>query len=165
MATVQQPVTPQKPKKSWFGRNWWWVLLLILLGGGLLCAGLCSGFAYWNIKKVRDSEAYKLTIDAVSKDPVILEKLGDPIKPPPIAGGSVGETDAILVFAITGPKGTATVASQGRKANGKWGLTQIEVTFADRTKHNVTLGKAQAGGLDEAPTWSPPGEAPQNPTP
>jgi len=167
MADVQQPFVPvpQKPQKSWFGRNWWWVLILILVGGGVVCCGVCGGLFWWTTTKARNSEVFQMTFDAVSKDPMVLEKLGESIESPPIVGGVVGENDAFLVFTITGPKGAANVESQGRKVNNKWGLTQIKVVFSDETEHIVPLGEEQAGGLEEAPLFVPPGEQPRGSMP
>ena len=166
MSNFEQPAPPAKPRKSWFGRNWWWVLLLIILGGGLVCAGVCAGIVSFGLQKVRESEPYTMTLDAVQNDPVVVERLGKPIQDSwqiNMQGDISGNQGSVrITVPITGPKGSATVSSQSQCINGNWGLTSVDVTFANGERHSLEITPEQAGGQSNiAPPFnsvSPPGE-------
>ncbi|MBN2218560.1 MAG: hypothetical protein JW719_14385 [Pirellulales bacterium] len=163
MADVQQPLPQQKPRKSWFGRNWWWVLILVIVGGGLLCCAVCGGIIFSVFAGLRKSEPYQMTLKAVTSDPVVIEKLGEPISDTWAVAGEYnqqnGEGKAKFMFPVTGPNGAAQVTSEARKSGGKWTLTYIEVVFGDQQKHTIELAPTQGeGGLQDAPRWTPPGE-------
>ncbi|HBO43478.1 MAG TPA: hypothetical protein DD670_06020 [Planctomycetaceae bacterium] len=162
-STEQQTFPQQKPQRSWFGRNWWWVLILVFVGGFVLCSGICGGFFCLVIQGLRSSEVYQMSLAAVTKDPVVIEKLGEPITDNWFIGGEMNvnndQGDARLQSSIQGPKGAASVTTVARRIGGKWGLTQIEVTFSDGERHVIQLDADQAGGgMDDAPPWNPPAE-------
>ncbi len=169
MSVAEQPVPQQKPQRSWFGRNWWWVILLVIVGGGVMCCGVCGGVGYFVMNKLKSSEPYKMAVEALENDPVVIEKLGEPIAEPPFVGGSINESNgqgsAKLLFIMTGSNAgvIANVECNARLIDGKWGLTSVTVNFSDGQRYVLELDPDQTGGgLDDAPPspWTPPGTIP-----
>jgi hypothetical protein len=92
----------------------------------------------------------------VQEDPRVIERLGQPISD--VSWVPIGELNvegdkgqARLDFDVAGPKGRAHVHYQARQLAGKWGFSQLEVTFApgDRISLRVDAG-------DEAPPFEGP---------
>ncbi|MBN1590667.1 MAG: hypothetical protein JW888_14230 [Pirellulales bacterium] len=168
MAVADETVSPQKPQKSWFGRNWWWVLLLVIIGAGVVCAGVCSGVVFYGMGMLKETAPYKMTLDAVRGDPVVIERLGEPIEDDWKIDVKISETNgqgkATLRIPIMGPKGTANVSSNARLINGKWGLTRVEITFDNKEQHVLELDEAASGGLEDPPPFIPEGGVPFPPT-
>ena len=171
MADIEQAVPQQKPQRSWFGRNWWWVLLIILIGGVAICSGLCGVGMFLAFGQLRESEPYKMTLAAVTSDPVVIDKLGEPIEdatqwvPNIQISVTNDQGNARIMIPIRGPKGTANVSSVAKMNNGKWALTQVEATFSDGQRHLLELGADQAGGIEAALPWNPAGVVPDDTSP
>ncbi|MCX7426291.1 MAG: cytochrome c oxidase assembly factor Coa1 family protein [Planctomycetia bacterium] len=147
-------------QRSWFGRNWWWVLLVALALFLLICCGVCGGFFLTGVTVFKNSEPYQLALEKVKQDPEVVKRLGEPIEDGFIPQGNVNinndRGDATLNFDVTGPNGTAHVMSQSRLINGKWGLTQLGVTFDDGQRITIdTVGGGDANDPGEAPPWKP----------
>jgi hypothetical protein len=135
-------------------RKW---LLRLLIGGVLLvlvCVGIGIGALYVQFGPLRSSEAYRMGLEWVQKDPTVIEQLGEPIGTVNWFPGGVLETDrADLHFPIAGPKGQAHVGLQARRLQGTWGLALLEVTFADGRRHSIDTSDSDSAS--EAPKWTP----------
>lgn len=59
----------------------------------------------------------------------VAEKLGAPVECGSAIRGTANETDGIaaLTFSIKGPKGSGVVAVEGKKTQGTWGITFLEL--------------------------------------
>ena len=165
-ASEQMPYAP--PPRGWFARNWLWFVPLVLLLPLVICAGLCAGILGMGYYAILNSDPYRLALEAVQKNPQVIEQLGKPIEgvrwPPP--GGSVNIKDdrgeAKLEFKVRGPKGTADVEGNSRMVDGKWGLTSVTVKFADGKRVVVDTGQAAEG---DAPKWDAPAGGQNNAPP
>src|SRR5690606_32957128 len=78
-------------------------------------------------------------------------------------GGSitvVGDRgNADFHFEVEGPKGTASVASRSRLFEDRWDFTQLEITFADNER--IDLSRRMAGADDGTPKFDPMAEMPE----
>ena len=136
------------------GRNWKWLVLLLLL----ICVALSVVKLTQNARHIKNSEPFQMAMEKIRADAEVVKQLGEPLKPSWLPTGEVSSEakvgNANFYFDLTGPKGTANVACQGRMIDGKWGLSTLKVTFADGSRHSVEVSDAD-DSLDEAPAWSP----------
>ena len=164
------PVPP--PQKGWWSRNCLWVVLatvLIVVLAGVFCCGFGANAIFGIAKK---TEAYKMSLDLVKNDPRVAAELGTPIEPGWLAGG--GEDDvsgmAEVVYRVSGPTGSGTVAAQAHKQEGVWGLTQVQVQTDEGKSLNLlerpdTMGPIPPELLEQLPEGMeiPPGTPPAGP--
>ena len=159
---------------GWLGRNWkWFVPLVVFMVFALLALVAVALFAkfvgkgelleiYRADKIIKASEPYRMAMEELQADPQVIERLGEPVEVTEYASGSVDiisedgkeAGNANFYFDLTGPKGTANVACQGKMIDGSWGLSTLAVTFADGKRHLVEIS-GDDDGLEEAPAWSP----------
>lgn len=143
-----------KPARPLVARRW---LARLLVLGILVpvCAVVAGGATlYFKFGPLRSSDAYRMGLEKVQQDPTVLAQLGEPIRTVNWFPGGILEADrADLHFPIVGPKGRAQIGLQARRLSGTWGLASLEVTFSDGKRHSIDT--SEAGGLDEAPKWSP----------
>lgn len=148
-------------KRGWMGRNWkWFAPLLVLICGALFVSFVTKGEllkAWLDARRIKTSEPFQMAMEQLRADAEVVKQLGEPIKQEGAASGEVSsdakDGNARFYFDLAGPKGTANVACQGRMIDGKWGLSTLTVTFADRSRHTVNVGGDKS--LQEAPAWSP----------
>ena len=161
-------------EKGWLGRNWKWFLpvfcvLLMVVAVGLFAKFVGKGAlmevyrAYRADGVIKTSEPFRLALQQLQADPEVMERLGEPVEATDYASGSVDvfcedgvETggNANFYFDLAGPKGTASVACQGKMVDGRWGLSMLTATFDDGKRHLLKISGAD-DGLDEAPAWTP----------
>src|SRR3569833_592118 len=95
-------------QKNWLERNWKWVVGLVILG----FLALVTAFILGIVAVLGHSQAASMTVEEARKNPVIIEKLGQPIQRGIWVSahinlyGSDGVAD--LAIPISGPKGKAT---------------------------------------------------------
>ncbi len=149
------------------GRNWkWLILVLLVICGALFVIFVTKGElikVFLNARGIKNSEPFQMALEKIRADAEIVKQLGEPLEPTGQASGEVStESDdgkpvsgnANFYFDLAGPKGTASVACQGKMIDGKWGLSTLKVTFADGSRHSVEVSDAD-DSLEEAPAWSP----------
>lgn len=155
MSTAVAEASAPVARRGWYRRNWKWftplVVLLVVVGGGVASS--------WDLIWPRFHPLYHLSLEKVSENPKVIEKLGEPIKPVRFfAHGSVNSSgdrgDASFIFDVAGPKGTAAVSSKLRQLNGDWGFSQLELTFADNERIDIAQS-IDAGGADDTPKFNP----------
>lgn len=157
MASFEQtPGAEQPPRRK--SRKWLWLILAIPLVLIVLCAGLCGGIFAMVFGVMKSSEPYQTALKQVQEDPLVIEKLGEPIEDVTwFPSGSVNTEndrgDANLHFQVAGPKGNAGVHVQARRVDGQWGLTTLEVT--PEGGERILLDTGAGGGIGEAPKWPP----------
>ncbi|MEA1949940.1 MAG: cytochrome c oxidase assembly factor Coa1 family protein [Planctomycetota bacterium] len=154
-------------QSGWMGRNWKWFVPILLL----LCVVVAVGL-FWTFvgkgelleviqadRRIKASEPFKMAMEAIRADAEVVKRLGEPLEQTGQASGEVPadakakDGNANFYFEIKGLKDTADVHCQGKMIDGKWGLSTLNVTFADRKRHSVEV--AGDSSLDEAPAWSP----------
>jgi len=156
--------TTFSPKRSQ-RRGCLWIFIfvgvLVLIG----CVALCLGV--FALVLQLGKEPYQMAVNKVTQDAQVKEKLGEPIE---VASwfplGSVNirndQGDANLTFQIRGPKGKATVNVVARRIARKWGLTSLDVTYADGTRQSIDVSGEGDSEMD-APRWQPEEPVPMEP--
>lgn len=140
---------PRSRSRKWLRRL---VILLVIMLVVVLAVGLW--FIRANIR-LRFSQPYRIALEQVRKDPQVIDRLGAPVRSAALLpSGSIDGPHAIVHFPVKGPKGEATVSAQARRISGLWGLTTLEADFGDGQR--VSLEPGSAGGVGDAPKWSPP---------
>jgi hypothetical protein len=157
MSFVEATPAAEPRRRGWFGRNWWWVLLLVFGGCIVICAGLCAGVFAFGVGAIKSSEPYQASLAQVRQDKQVIARIGEPIEDALMPTGNINinndRGEARLSFDVSGPKGTASVVSQSKLIGGKWGLTQLEVTFEDGQRIIIDTGGDNGEG--DAPPWKP----------
>ena len=119
-------------KKSWWKRNWVWVVptggcgcvvvFVIMLVGGIF-AGVNTIFT--------SSAPYQEALTEVQNNQQIIELLGEPIKKSGMMQGSISysndDGEADFSIPIEGPKGEGRLYIIGKKQNGIWTYSELEV--------------------------------------
>ena len=149
------------PRRGWFRRNWRWFVPTAVLVPILICAGVCAGFFGVVVAALKSSEPYQTALKRVQADPQVIERLGQPIRDASwVPSGSVnirnGGGNANLMFKVAGPKGSASVRTEARRIQGKWGTTTLEVTFAGEKPIPLDTGASD----EDAPKFHPSGGSP-----
>lgn len=121
------------PQPGWWSRNWKWFvpvgcLTLILL----FCLFLALIFGVV-MTSMKSSDAYKQAVATARANPVVVEKLGTPIKEGFFVTGNINvqnnSGDADLTIPISGPKGKAVIHAVARKSVGKWEYSRLTVAI------------------------------------
>jgi hypothetical protein len=84
---------------------------------------------------LKDSEAYRLGVEAVNKDSQAVSLLGTPINSGSPSGSisvNNGTGNAELSFSVTGSKAHGTIHLKASKSAGTWHLDQEELTIDGR---------------------------------
>ncbi len=149
---------PEPPPRSWWSRNWLWVVPVGLLGIVLGCGGCCLGIFGTALYAIKSSSPYQMALEEVRTSPEVIDRLGQPIEEAglfPTGNVNVenGGGNALLEFDVAGPRGRAHVQARARRIGGQWGLTTVEVTFADGERISLELEDQE--GMEEAPPWKP----------
>jgi len=122
---------PQRPaQKTWLGRNWLWLLIVVVVS----IVGLGFGLVAMLFGAIRHSEVVRGTFQRAESNPVLIERLGTPMKEGWLVSGSInvsGATgDADLAVPISGPKNSATVYVTAHKSLGIWKYTAMQAEVA-----------------------------------
>ena len=101
----------------------------------LACAAALTG--------CRPLSSHPLAVEAgaeLGRNPRVAEALGRPVTRESRVRGVVNETDGIaaLTFEVKGPKGSGVVAVEGKKTQGAWGITLLELQPAGGTPLALT---------------------------
>ena len=135
METFEQAPAADSPQKRsprrWL--RWLAATALVLI---LLCAGVVGGLVLRGPGARKSSEPYRMALEQAQQDPLVTERLGEPIEEAswfPAGNLNVEKDrgDANLHFTVQGPNGKATVSTMARRISGQWGLTTLNVTFED----------------------------------
>ncbi len=130
-------------QKSWFSRNWIWVVptsgcLVIIL---LFVFGI--GAAIFGVSKIfTGSVPYEYAVEQASKDPRVIEQLGNPVETAGIMQGSIsikndsGKVD--IKIPLKGSKGKGSVTIKGDKIEGEWVYEELYVLIKE-TNEKINL--------------------------
>jgi Cytochrome oxidase complex assembly protein 1 len=89
-----------------------------------------------------DSDVSRMAIAAAESNPVVRERLGEPVKRGFFTSGSIeisgpsGHAD--LSIPVGGPRGKATVYAVAKKSSGLWKFESLDIAF-DQTNERMTL--------------------------
>jgi hypothetical protein len=148
----------ERPARS---RKWLKVLLGVVLVLVVLVVG--AWFVFFGAK--RSSEPYRMALEKIQQDPEVQDRLGDPIRdgwfPMGRITGEDGRETARFNFSVSGPNGAANVSTVARRIEGVWGLTTLDLMFADGRRLSIRTGSG--GALQAAPKWTPPSDVEETP--
>ena len=148
MTTAQKPApraADQPAQKSWVRRHKvftaFGLLFIVVVVGGTVLA--------WPLMKLRFHPQYAAAMDEIRSSKVVVERLGEPIKPVRIFPGGTAFDDgnkgeARLNFSVEGPKGHCRCRRRVDDDAGQMGLHAIKAD-AGRQARN------QPGGRDSKP--------------
>lgn len=125
----------------------------------LLCLTGCGRIANHPLVVVAKEE--------VTKNPRVVELLGEPVTVSPTITGRANETDGIaaMQFEIQGAKGSGIVIVEGKKLGPDWGVTLLDVRPADGGQHlHLAADLNERTGTD-TPKFDPAAAANQPSTP
>jgi hypothetical protein len=97
-----------------------------------------------------DSDVSRMAIAAAESNPVVRERLGEPVKRGFFTSGSIeisgpsGHAD--LSIPVSGPRGKATIYAVAKKSAGLWKFETLDIAF-DHTSTRMTLLKEEADPL------------------
>jgi len=166
METANSHSSPEsQPAPAKRGRTCLVAALVVAVVLTVLCAGLCGGAFFVFVWGIKNLDPYEMALEQVRSSEQVTERLGEPIKDASwVPTGQVNVTNdqgsGTLAFKVRGPRGEANVRAQARLVDGIWGLTEVEVTFADGQSIFLETG---GDGIGDAPAWNPPDEAAEFP--
>jgi len=111
----------------------WAIAGFCLVGFFFLVA---AGIVFFVQAMIKDSDAFKLTMERLRAEPEIAEKLGADFAPGWIVSGNIsynagGSGEASLNIPLSGSRGSARAFSEARRENGTWTLERLSVRLAD----------------------------------
>jgi len=153
-ASIPAPIPSQR--RSWLGRNWG-----KLLAAAFLCMILfVGGIITLLMGAMRGSDVAKEAVARAQVNPIVIQRLGNPISEGWFVGGSInvqpGSGDANLSVPISGPKGKGTVYVTAQKSAGTWSYNQMLAAVEGSSEKIDLLASATAA----APQSTPPTPAP-----
>ncbi len=122
---------PQPAKKNWFARHR--VLTVVGVLGILITIASAAG-CYLIFSLIASSTPAKLAVDRAQTNPVVLQRLGTPLKESWFVTGSIEVANdsghAELNIPVTGPKGSGKIYLLAAKRFGKWKFIDLEILIA-----------------------------------
>ncbi len=137
-------------QKSWFSRNWIWV---VPTGGCLLIIILFAfgiGAAIFGVSKIFTSSApYEYAVEQASKNPSVIELLGEPVETAGIMQGNISTTndsgEVNIKIPLKGSKGKGSVTIKGEKIDGEWFYEELYVIIKETNEKINLLDKTLEG--------------------
>ena len=137
---------PYPYQKNWLERNWKWVIALVLAA---IVVAACA-FVIGIFALLGRSEAAAMAVAEARKNPVLLEKIGQPIEQGFLVTGQINVYNsgghAELSIPIFGPKGKASLEVEAQKKSGSWTLTTLSAQVAGSSEEINLLGPKDASG-------------------
>ena len=125
----------------------------------LICLGVCGSCVYvggqavkQGVQAVEIMPIVNIALTAVASDPTVKEKLGDAITvngiPKREGTGAIDYSNTVVLFDVTGPKGTAVVTARAKQTDGAWQVSTIKVQFNDGSTADVAPPASSAPQLN-----------------
>jgi hypothetical protein len=137
-AVVQSPIDGT-PKQGWLSKHWRRNLAIAL--------GIAILFSIGIIGMIGNSEVSRLAFSKAEADPIVRQRLGEPVKRGFFTSGNIEVSDssgrADLSIPISGPKGTATLYAVAGKTAGLWEFGTLEVQFKDDAERLNLLNRTK----------------------
>ncbi len=137
-------------QKGWFRRNWIWivpvggcltVILILILGVGGAVFGLSKIF--------KESTPYEYALEKASKNPTVIEFLGNDIESDGIMQGNISLKNdtgsANITIPIKGSKGKGSVTVNGTRIGDEWTYEELFVTIKETNEQINLLDKSLEG--------------------
>ncbi|WP_094591995.1 cytochrome c oxidase assembly factor Coa1 family protein [Vulcanococcus limneticus] len=113
-----------KPPPNWWGRNWKWVVPTGCLSAVAGVVGFIALIISFVFGLVKASTPYKQALARAQADPLVISRLGTPIRGGFIVSGNIhrsGSTGrASLAIPLEGSRGNGTLYVEARQAGGTW---------------------------------------------
>ena len=126
------------PVASKAGGKLKWVILSVVLGILLLVGIFVAAIFMIVFGAMRSSEPYQHAVQVASHDPRVLGRLGAPIKPGWLTGGTInvagGSGAADLTISVEGSRGKGTIFVVARKSEGEWTYQNLALRIEDSTE-------------------------------
>lgn len=121
-----------------------------------LPVGLVVLLAVVGCRPLSQHPLVKEAADEVRGNARVAEALGSPVTCGTSIRGTANETDGIaaLEFDVSGPSGKGAVAVEGKKTQGTWGVTMLELRPAAGAKVSLTADLESRTGTD-TPKFDP----------
>jgi hypothetical protein len=136
-----------------YGRRW--AVAALVLVGALASGGWWVNTKFNYIGGLKKSKPYHMAREQVCADHRVRELLGEPVTAGWWVTGWVASDaqsgEARITFPVTGPLGKAQVSATGIRREGRWGLQDLRVQFAQGAP--LSLDAAGSSELEEAPRF------------
>src|ERR1700760_1334963 len=107
---------PNDAPKSWLQRNVVLVVCVVVVVG--LLGAIAAGIG-WAFSMMGNSDAVRLAFDNASASPMLIERVGAPLKKGWLVSGSIEVTGASgraeLAIPVSGPRGAGTLYAEAHK--------------------------------------------------
>lgn len=135
-----QAITDSPQRQRLLSKHWKTSLAIVL---GLAAVGTVSVF--WSIG---DSDACKMAVAAAQGNPIVKQRLGEPIKRGFFISGNMEESGpsghADIMIPISGPRGKATLYAVSEKSAGLWKLESLQARFGDESARENLMDKGSS---------------------
>jgi hypothetical protein len=122
---------PTQPHNSWFARHWKSILSVGCLGLILLVAAFVGGIFLLVESSIKNSRAYTEAITRAQQSPLVLEKIGQPLKAGWFVSGSINVSgssgNADFSIPLSGSKGKGKLYVVAKKSAGLWQFETLQV--------------------------------------
>lgn len=132
MGTPSGPMAvPPQPQKGWFARHWISVLSIGCLGLIVLGVAFAGGILLLVESSIKSSDAYTQAMARAQESPLVLEKIGQPLRAGWFVSGSISVSgssgNADFSIPISGSKGKGTIFVVAKKSAGSWQFESLQV--------------------------------------
>ncbi len=144
---------PIDAPKSWLQRNVVLVVCVVVAVG--LLGAIAAGIG-WAFSMMGNSDAVRLAFDTANANPMMIERLGSPLKKGWLVSGSIEVTGpsghAEFAIPISGPRGAGTLYVEAHKRAGLWQLDLLQFGTRDSTERlDLLAGAAPAPATQSSP--------------
>jgi hypothetical protein len=122
------------------------LMIFLSLVAVIAVVALIVGMAWLAVSAMKKTDIYRLAWERVRNDPQVTQALGEPLAEGWLASGEIRTEDekgsADISFAISGPKGSATVHATGLRAESVWSLASLKVILPNQPEALVLVAPA-----------------------
>jgi len=118
---------PIEPERSWMGRH---LAAVISIAAVAALVAFLAAILYWVFTIMGNSDPARLAFDTASASPVVIGRLGTPLKKGLLVSGRIEVTgpagSAEISIPISGPRGEGALYVSARKTAGLWQLDLLQ---------------------------------------
>jgi hypothetical protein len=123
----------------------------VVIGGTAAVVVVIAGAVFVSMaSQVKSTWVYTEAMKRALADPIVRERLGEPIRAAAFPSGSVedeGTTGSGMVTVrVSGPRGVGTLHAAAVKRSGVWDFTTLEVKLDERDRRINLKAEMAAGG-------------------
>ncbi len=120
-----------KPAPNWWARHWKWLVPAGCLTGVAGLAGFIALIVGLVFGLIKSTTPYQQALAKAQNDPVVISRLGTPIRGGLLVSGSVnlsgGTGQANLAIPLQGSKASGTLYVEARQSAGNWSYSTLTV--------------------------------------